>query len=71
VGMAEIREAYDVPAKKCMRVTVDGRYGVIVGTTGDQIRVRFADSPASVPCHPRWRVVYHVPFTGDVATDMD
>lgn len=59
--MKRIRDYYRVPAKRGMRVIVDGEPGVITGTTSGSmyIRVRFDDNPKfTVPCHPTWEVQY-------------
>ncbi len=58
-GMEYIRQAYDVPAKRGMRVTVDGHGGKITGSDGQYLRVRFDGGRRSLKCHPTWRVVYH------------
>jgi hypothetical protein len=54
-----VRSRYGVPAKRFMRVTVDGRSGTIVKFPGEYIGVRFDGEKAVTPCHPTWRVVYH------------
>lgn len=58
--MKAIRDYYGVPAKRGMRVTVDGRPGVITGTTRGPmyIRVRFGGDKFTTPCHPTWEVEY-------------
>lgn len=58
--MKRIRAQYSVPAKRGMRVTVEGRSGVITGTTRGPmyIRVRFDGNKFSSPCHPTWEVEY-------------
>jgi hypothetical protein len=53
-----VRRAYGVPAKRGLRVTVDGRPGVITRGYGGRIRVRFDGERRSVKCHPTWRVDY-------------
>jgi len=53
-----IRTHYQVPAKRGMRVVVDGKYGRITGFQNQYILVKFDDARFSVPCHPTWRVVY-------------
>ena len=50
MGMKWVREYYGVPAKRGMRVRVDGRPGVITSAT-HHIFVRLY-------CHPTWRVEY-------------
>ena len=58
-----VRDYYNVPAKRGMRVTVDGRSGVITGFRNQYILVRFDLYPRSGTwaCHPTWRVTYHLP----------
>lgn len=58
MGMAYVRSQYGVPAKRGMRVTVDGRSGTI--TSADHaLRVRFDGERHPVSAHPTWRVEYH------------
>lgn len=66
-GMAEIRRDRCVPAKRGMRVVVDGKPGRITSARGMYIFVRFDEGPRwSLPCHPTWRVKYEtVPDPGD------
>lgn len=54
-----IRRVYEVPAKRGMRVTVNGKPGVIASFRGAYIMVRFDGAKHSVPCHPQWEVQYH------------
>jgi len=56
--MAYIRSLYAVPAKRGMRVTVDGKLGRITSARGGYIMVRFDGDSFSKPCHPTWRVEY-------------
>jgi hypothetical protein len=56
--MAYIRRYYAVPAKRGMRVAVDGRTGVIVGARYAYLRVRFDDDHSVGVAHPTWRVTY-------------
>lgn len=69
MSIAWIRDHYGVPAKRGLRVTVDGRPGEIIGSTGAHLRVRFDQghgirAAASrrvghiFSCHPTWRVDY-------------
>lgn len=55
-----VRRAYGVPAKRGLRVTVDGRGGVITRGNGGYIMVRFDGDTHSRACHPTWRVDYSV-----------
>lgn len=56
--IAEMRAYRKVPAKRGMRVTVDGKPGVITGNKGDSLLVRFDGYKWSMRCHPWWRVTY-------------
>lgn len=56
--MQYIREFYGVPAKRGARVTVNGKQGVITGSVGAYIRVKFDGDSYSKQCHPDWRVKY-------------
>lgn len=53
-----VRRYYKVPAKRGMRVTVDGKPGVITSFPGAYIAVRFDGTAHPKPCHPTWRVNY-------------
>lgn len=54
-----VRSWYGVPAKRGLRVTVDGQGGRITSGKGSYIMVRFDGVKFSIPCHPTWRVTYH------------
>lgn len=58
MGMADIRRWYKVPAKRGMRVKVDGKPGRIVSVRGGYIRVLFDGGKFPLPCHPTWRFEY-------------
>lgn len=58
MSMESIRFWYGVPAKRGMRVEVDRRPGVIVGSKGPHLRVRFDDTGQVMNAHPTWRVKY-------------
>lgn len=47
-----IRRYYGVPAKRGMRVTYQGKPGVITGTSGPHLRVRLDGEKNSLPYHP-------------------
>lgn len=55
-----VRSYYGVPAKRGMRVEVDGKPGRITGGDGQYLRVRFDGDKRSVRCHPLWRVHYFI-----------
>ena len=58
-AMAETRKSRKVPAKRGMRVIVDGNPGRITSAKDGYIYVRFEHHPRfSMPCHPTWRVEY-------------
>lgn len=52
-----VRSRYHVPAKRGMRVRVQGREGTITRLT-HYIWVRFDGAKHSDPCHPTWEVEY-------------
>lgn len=52
-----IRRTYGVPAKRGVRVRVDGHAGVVT-SCGHYIRVRFDGERRPRPCHPTWQVEY-------------
>jgi hypothetical protein len=58
MSAAYVRAYYRVPAARGMRVTVDGRPGVITGFRDAGLRVRFDGETRSTPAHPTWRVQY-------------
>lgn len=58
MSMAYIREHYGVPAKRGMRVVVDGKSGTITSASGHRLRVRFDSTGQVVPVHPTWNVHY-------------
>jgi hypothetical protein len=53
-----VRTYYGVPAKRGLRVTVDGKPGRITRGRGGYIMVRFDGMKFSRACHPTWRVDY-------------
>ena len=57
-AMEWIRKSYSVPAKRGMKVTVDGEAGVIASAKHGYIMVRFDGKKHAEPCHPTWRVEY-------------
>lgn len=68
MSMSQIRKKHTVPARRGMRVSVDGRRGVITSARRGYIFVRFDGLTFSLGCHPTWRVVY---FDGDGSTLLD
>lgn len=59
-GIERIRQLYSVPAKRGMRIRVDGRPGRITGARAGTMHlwVRFDGDNHSTPAHPTWRVDY-------------
>jgi hypothetical protein len=55
--MDYVRRTYGVPARRGLRVTVDGKPGVITRAT-HYVFVRFDGTDYSRACHPTWRVDY-------------
>jgi len=55
-----VREHYGVPASIGMRVTVNGKPGIIAEDMGHHIGVNFdSDKPGHIsPAHPTWKVEY-------------
>lgn len=53
-----VRETYGVPAKRGMRVTMNGKPGVITGASGQYVLVRFDGQKNSSRCHPTWEMNY-------------
>lgn len=63
MSMAYIRDHYDVPAKRGARIRFqpyrDAYDGVIVGSCGQYLRVRFDGEPLTIQTlHPTWGVTY-------------
>jgi hypothetical protein len=56
-----IRQYYGVPAKRGMRITIDGRPAKIVGSAGARLRIRRDDEKHTAIAHPTWRVEYPKP----------
>lgn len=58
-----IKHHYGVKPEINMRVTVDGKSGIIITDKGHYIGVNFdSDKPGVISnCHPTWRVEYFAP----------
>ena len=58
MSYAYIRRTYGVDARAGLRITMDGRPGVIVRTRKDpaHLRVRFDGHPHICNVHPTWKV---------------
>lgn len=62
-----VRSYYGVPAKRGMRITVDGFPATIVGFAGARLRIRFDGAKRTAIAHPTWRVDYN-PKPSEVAS---
>ena len=59
MSMAYIRKTYSVPAQRGGRIRYEGQLsGVIVGSSGAHLRVRFPMLGKTAILHPTWRVEY-------------
>jgi len=57
--MAYIRKTYSVPARRGQHIRFEGQMaGVIVGSSGAYLRVRFPMLNKTATLHPTWRVEY-------------
>jgi len=54
-----IRSWYHVPAKRRMRISVNGKMGTITCGRGQYLRVRFDGDKTSYVCHPTWETIYY------------
>lgn len=52
------RDQYGVPAYKGVRVWLDGKPGVIVGSDGPHLRLRLDGEKRTVCAHPTWMMEY-------------
>jgi hypothetical protein len=60
MSMQRIRDYYQVPAKRGMRIICDGDAGVIVGSSRSNMHLilRLDGHKHTVPAHPTWRMEY-------------
>lgn len=65
MSAAYVRGAYQVPAKRGMRVRVNGSRGTIVSFPDQYIGVRFDGERRTVLCHPAWLVQYEPDESSD------
>jgi hypothetical protein len=60
--MQSIRNRYNVPAKRGMRVVYTGgagrREGVITGSRDTRLLIRMDGEESSFPHHPTWKLEY-------------
>lgn len=53
-----VRDYYNVPAKRGMRVVADGKPGTIIGFNGAHLRIRLDGETRAGNWHPTWRIEY-------------
>jgi len=56
-----VRSYYGVPAKRGMRIVIDGRPATIVGFKNQYLRIRRDGEKRTAIAHPTWRVEYPKP----------
>jgi len=71
MSMKYIREHYDVPAKRGGKVKYTGdidcpHVGVIIGSRGAYLRIRFPEWKHTGTFHPTWEIEYLEPATEEV-----
>ena len=54
-----VNENYHVPAKRGMRVQVNGKFGHITSSSGQYIMVRMDGEKHPDVCHPTYEFVYY------------
>lgn len=55
---AYVRDHYQVPAKRHMRVVADGKPGVITGFRDQYLLIRLDGDKHTGKWHPTWRIHY-------------
>lgn len=58
MSAAYVRSYYGVPAKRGMRVDIQGKPATIVGFSGASLRVRLDGEKHIVNAHPTWEITY-------------
>ncbi|MER5608294.1 hypothetical protein AB0F93_03555 [Micromonospora tulbaghiae] len=58
MSMAAIRRAYQVPAKRGMKVIAHRSVGTITGSDGPLLRIRLDGEKRARIYHPTWRIQY-------------
>lgn len=62
MGIAWVRKAYGVPAKRGGRVVYTGEgkreYGTIAGAAGSHLSIRLDGIKHAMPFHPTWELEY-------------
>lgn len=57
-GLEYIKTTYHVPAKRGGKVKFQGKPGIITGTRGPHVLVKFDGESKAKPCHPTWEMEY-------------
>lgn len=59
MSMRMIRDVYQVPAKRGMKIKYEGRAATIVGTRNARLRIEFDDEEGVVySAHPTYNIEY-------------
>lgn len=58
MSAAYVRGRYQVPAKRGMRITAQGKPATIVGFRGPHLRLRLDGEKHIVSAHPTWEITY-------------
>jgi hypothetical protein len=58
MSAAYVRNYYKVPAKRGMRITIEGKPATIVGFRGPHLRLRIDGEKHIVSAHPTWEITY-------------
>jgi hypothetical protein len=53
-----VRTYYGVPAKRGMRIAIQGKPATIVGFSGAHLRLRVDGEKHIVNAHPTWEITY-------------
>lgn len=53
-----VRSYYNVPAKRGMRITIEGKPATIVGFRNAHLRIRIDGEQHVVNAHPTWEIDY-------------
>lgn len=58
MSAAYVRNYYQVPAKRGMRIKIEGKPALIVGFSGAHLRIRIDGEKHIVNAHPTWEITY-------------
>jgi hypothetical protein len=58
MSLEYIREVYNVPARRGMKVIAHGRNGIIVGAKGPHLRIKIQGEKNILSFHPTWEMEY-------------